>query len=326
MGELVMKNKLKQKLILVAFGLLGHFAPCAYADEQAVANTANPSNVVVRADNSAAHRGTLYRVRHNGNTSYLFGTIHVGKAAFYPLGSEVMQAFSTASTLALELDLQDAVAIRAGVQKYGFYGADDALNKHLPPATQARLEQMLKREKLPADSIRQVKPWLVADALMVEELSRYGYDRNQGIEEFLLTTAQQQKKKVIGLETADFQFSLFNRLSDEEQVKFLDEAMDDISNGKMRTETDELADAWYRADAKALARLAHDELDEKSVSAEFTRHVLLDMRNPGMADKIEDLLKQDKVTFVGVGLLHLVGEKSVPELLRQRGYAVERIY
>jgi uncharacterized protein YbaP (TraB family) len=321
-----MKNKLKQKLILIAFGLLGLSAPGVHAEENAARSAAKPASADATGSCGAAHRGTLYRVRHKGNTSYLFGTIHVGKAAFYPLGNEVMQAFSKSSTVAFELDLQDSAAIRTGMQKYGVYGAGDALSKHLSPDTQARLEQMLKRANLPAESVKQVRPWLVADALMLEELSQGGYDRSHGIEEFLLAAAQQQQKKVIGLETADFQLSLFNRMTDDEQVKFLDEVMEDIDTGKLRKETDELVDAWCRADAGELARLSREELGQKTVSAEFTQRVLLDERNPGMASKIEAMLKHDKVTFVGIGLLHLVGDNSVPALLKQRGYVVERMY
>ncbi|MGZ5858670.1 MAG: TraB/GumN family protein, partial [Burkholderiaceae bacterium] len=102
--------------------------------------------------------------------------------------------------------------------------------------------------------------------------------------------------------------------------------LDEIKDGKARKETDDLADAWSKANAKELTRLMNETLSEKTVSAGFTQHVLLDQRNPGMATRIEGLLKHDKVTFVGVGLLHLIGDKGVPALLRQRGYAVERVY
>jgi uncharacterized protein YbaP (TraB family) len=53
---------------------------------------------------------------------------------------------------------------------------------------------------------------------------------------------------------------------------------------------------------------------------------LLGKRNPEMAASIENIMKADRTAFVGVGLLHLLGEQGVPELLRQRGYQVEQIY
>jgi hypothetical protein len=316
-----MKNKLKRKLIVIISGLLGLLAPYSFAD-----NATAPVIANAKQESSTAHHGALYRVRYHGNTSYLFGTIHVGKREFYPLGTEVMQAFSKASRVAFEIDLQDTAEIQSSLQKHGMYNAGDSLKNHLTPDTLAQLEQALKKDGLTSESVMQMKPWMVADVLMMAELARSGYDPKQGIEEYLLKIAAQQKKKIGGLETADFQFSLFNRLTDEEQGQFLKEVLDDNSDGKTRKDADELADAWYRADANELARLAREELSEKTVTAEFTQHVLLDLRNPGMADKIEGMLKHDKVTFVGVGLLHLVGKGSVPELLRQRGYVVDRLY
>jgi uncharacterized protein YbaP (TraB family) len=53
---------------------------------------------------------------------------------------------------------------------------------------------------------------------------------------------------------------------------------------------------------------------------------LLGKRNPEMAASIESIMKADRTAFVGVGLLHLLGEQGVPELLRQRGYQVEQVY
>jgi uncharacterized protein YbaP (TraB family) len=321
-----MKNNLQQKLILIVIGLLALLAPCSYAENNATSNATAAIGASARPDNAPSHRGTLYRVRHKGNTSYLFGTIHVGKPSFYPLGDEVMRAFSKASKVAFEIDLQDTAAIQAGMQKYGMYGAGDTLKDHLPAETLAQLKPALEKAQLPLENLLQMKPWVVSDVLMVSELNRNGYSPSQGIEEYLLNAAKQQKKKVIGLETADFQFSLFGSMSDQEQAKFLSEVLDDINDGKARKETDELVDAWSKADIKELTRLMNETLSEKTLSAEFTQRVLLDKRNPGMASRIEGLLKHDKVTFVGIGLLHLIGDKSVPALLRQRGYVVERLY
>ena len=63
-----------------------------------------------------------------------------------------------------------------------------------------------------------------------------------------------------------------------------------------------------------------------TVTSDFTRRTLLDRRNPEMAQRIEHLMKDGKVSFVGVGLLHLLGANGLPELLSQRGYQVERMY
>lgn len=324
-----MKNKIKRKMSVIAiglFGLLGLSMSFCYAQTNLAPDAAAATVAPDQSAQPAVQRGTLFRVRHQGNTSYLFGTIHVGKPEFYPLGSAVDYALSQASKIVVELDIQQTDAIRIAMQEHGMFGAGDSIEKHLSPARLARLKLALEKVNIPLESVMQMRPWLVVNLLLELDLERAGYVRAQGIEEHLLKTAKQQKKQVLELESADFQFSLFNRLSASQQEQYLDEVLTEIQDGKSRSETERWANAWMRADPVELARLMAETWSEKSVTAEFTRRVLLEQRNPGMADKIEGLLKQDRVTFVGVGLLHLIGEMSVPVLLRQRGYVVEKLY
>jgi uncharacterized protein YbaP (TraB family) len=37
-------------------------------------------------------------------------------------------------------------------------------------------------------------------------------------------------------------------------------------------------------------------------------------------------MRSSSVTFIGVGLLHLLGANGLPRLLEHRGYLVERVY
>ena len=55
-------------------------------------------------------------------------------------------------------------------------------------------------------------------------------------------------------------------------------------------------------------------------------HVLLDERNVDIADKLAALLKRQNNSVAAIGVLHLVGDKSVPALLGERGLSVERVY
>jgi hypothetical protein len=53
---------------------------------------------------------------------------------------------------------------------------------------------------------------------------------------------------------------------------------------------------------------------------------VLNRRNAGMAGRIEGYLKSGETVFIAVGMLHLLGEKGLPALLRKRGYRVEKVY
>lgn len=279
---------------------------------------------------SAPQRGTLFRVRPqhgaHGGTAYLFGTIHVGQPSFFPLGVEVTKAFAQADTLMVEFDIRKRDALLAATRKYAVYPNGDALDKHVSPATLDRLKRVLQDFGIPYASVAQMKPWMVANLLLGVVLERSGYEGRNGIDVFLLGQAEAQQKPVRELESADYQLSLFDAMPEKEQENYLAENLAELSSGKLMEKTQALTKAWRNADSAAFATISQEELDEKTTSADFMRRVMIDGRNPEMVQKIEAALQRKGSIFVGVGMLHLIGDGSIPELLRKHGYVVEKLY
>lgn len=279
-----------------------------------------------KAADTIPARGTLYRVSHEGNAAYLFGTIHVGKASFYPLESRVSDALAKSSKLVLELDVRNQQAFQAALAKHGLYSPNETIRDHIAPELYAQLLKALERYHFPAQRVMQMKPWLAANFLMSLDTERGGFSRSFGIESYLLAAASAQAKPVVELENAEYQLSLFDTMSREEQEQYLRESLEGLADGSVTKKTQELIAAWSTADEKLYDALVREAMNEKSTSSEFTQRILLEKRNPEMANKIEALLKNEATTFVGIGLLHMLGETSVPALLKQRGYAVEKVY
>lgn len=275
---------------------------------------------------STALRGTLYRISYQGNTAWLFGTIHVGKPDFYPLEPKVMQAFDEAGKFVVEVDMRDTTTLLAAVQKYAMYGDNDDLSKHVSADTLRRLRQALTRYGLPFETIARMKPTMAANTLAVLAYAAEGYQPTLGTDMHLLTAAGRQGKIVQGLEDADYQFSLFELLTVRQQEQYLREILNELKSGKAGKQIHELVDAWSKADPRQFDAIQHELMTEKTVVADFTRRILIEKRNQEMAEKIGALLKSDKNVFVGIGLLHLIGKDSVPALLQQRGYTVEKLY
>ncbi|WP_460838740.1 TraB/GumN family protein [Noviherbaspirillum agri] len=286
----------------------------------------------VHAEDNAAHaasapsRGTLYRIRHHGSASYLFGTIHVGKPAYFPLEGEVAQALSQASKLVLEIDVRNDAPFQAALTKHGRYANGETVEQHLSPDSLNLLKQALQESGLAYDSMQHMKPWLLANLLMGLDLERNGYRRQYGIEYFLLSVADREAKAVHELESAEYQMALFADMSDAMQEQYLRETLAEIGSGSALRKAQGLINAWAEANGSAMENVLRASLSENTLSSDFTQRVLLDRRNPEMADKIEALLKNGESSFVGVGLLHLLGEKGLPALLQQRGYTVEKVH
>jgi len=274
----------------------------------------------------SADRGALFKVVGNGHTMYLFGTMHVGQPEFYPLEARIAGAVRGASKLALEVDPDsDPVAVEAARKKYGLY-PDGADGDAMTPVLRERTRLALAKVGIDADAMRHVRPWLVATVLAIAEYSAQGYRTDLSVESHLIGLAKASKVPVISLETVTAQLSLFDRLSEAEQLRFLEESLTLIESGRQRAEVRQIVEAWARADRRTFDEIAARAAADTTLSGQFVKKVLLDERNVGLADKLSNLLRQDDNVVAAIGVLHLVGSNSVPALLSARGLSVERIY
>jgi uncharacterized protein YbaP (TraB family) len=277
-------------------------------------------------ETSAQHRGQLYRVTHDGKTSYLYGTVHVGRDGAYPLDEVASRALLDSKALVIELDIREDKAFQVALTRYGRYAEGDSVQNHLTPATLDKTVQALARAGISLASVQQYKPWLIANLLVGAELDKNGYQRSQAVEFALLAAAQKQEKTVRELESADYQLSLFDSLDAHQQEQYLLENLADLADGDSLKRSQALLEAWSVADRSGIQAAWHTATSGDSISAGFMNRVLLGKRNPEMAANIERIMQQDQVAFVGVGLLHLVGDDGLPQLLKRRGYQVEQLY
>ena len=273
-----------------------------------------------------ADRGALFKVAAHGHTMYLFGTMHVGQPGFYPLETRIAAAVAEASTLALEIDPAGDPAVMAqALQAYGM-AAPGAAQDDMTPVLRARLGKALGKAGIDSAAVVRFKPWLVATMLAMAEYASQGYRADLSVDAHLAQLARSSGVPVIALESPGSQMSLFNRLSDAEQLRFLEESIDVLESGKQRAEVQQIVDAWRSADRASLDRIAERAASDTTISGRFVKKVLLDERNVALADKLAALLKQQDKSVAAIGVLHLIGTNSVPALLSARGVKVERVY
>lgn len=274
----------------------------------------------------APNRGALFKVRSGDHALYLFGTIHVGSRDFYPLEPRVAGVLKQAPVLALEIDpLGDPQKLAQAVQKYGLVGPGAAAPA-LSPEWRRRLDALLKQYKIEPQTVAAMKPWLLASMLTVSEFASQGYDAALAVDAHLAKQAHDRGQKVIELESPEGQMGLFGNLSAAEQLLFLQETIAGIEDKEQARQAREIAEAWRNADVKALDALAAQAERDETFSGRFVQKVLLDGRNPALADSMIKLMARANNSVAAIGVLHLIGKGSVPELLRQRGLTVERIY
>jgi uncharacterized protein YbaP (TraB family) len=285
-------------------------------------------NAKAPAKAAAPARGALYKLEYAGHTSWLFGTIHVGTPDFYPLEPRVMQAFEKATAVALEVDPAADPSRSMGVMReYGLYapGTGSAMTD-IRPEYRPRLENMLKKHGISAEMVAPMKPWLIVMMITIGEYRELGYRPELGVDLQLARTAHGRKLRVVELESVTAQAALFGHMTQQEQARFLEDSLDTFEDPKTGVQPRDLIDAWASADATKFDALAREVDEDKTFSGKFMKQVLLNERNPILADGIVEMMKKEQHSFAAIGTLHLVGSGNVAELLRQRGVKVERIY
>ncbi|SRR5450830_363948 len=270
--------------------------------------------------------GVLFKVQDAHHTLYLFGTIHVGAADFYPLAPRVMRALEQAPAIALEIDPANLVAMQAAVQQYGLYPEGRSFRNELSATLQQQVLTALDKFHIPPDMITRMRPWMIASLLTVQEFDSQGFHAELSVDSHLADLIRKRHKPVIELESAATQLALFGALTPEQQSLLLQDTIKELNDPDSAAKTVELAQSWRDADLDHLQVLLDEMAHDDSFVGRFTKEVLVDQRNPVLSARIASLLQQQDGIFAAMGILHLAGAGSVPALLQQRGLKVERIY
>lgn len=262
----------------------------------------------------------LWEMKSSTNTVYLFGSIHLAKANFYPLPKVVEAAYRQAQVLAVEADITDAVASKNTLPLLS-YAAPDNLQQHLTPATWQNLQSVAGQS---AGQFQQLKPAVVAVGLTIGAFTRQGYDPAYGIDLHFIERAKSDHKQLIELESLAFQAGVLGGLSDAEGDALLKQTLEAFSQGEALREAEAMIAAWKSGDAAALGKI-FQEAAHKDAGSQKLMKLLLDDRNVGMTQKIKQLLADGSKAFVVVGAGHLVGTNSIIDVLQKQGVQVRRI-
>ena len=257
-------------------------------------------------DHTTVDKPPFYQIDYHGKRAYILGSMHVGKADFYPMAAQIEAQFHKASALVVEANV-DAVDSTELIKKYGFQPQTLASDTQ-----QALLGYCQTRGPL-CDGIKPLSPWLQSMQLSLARFAELGYHAQYGVDVTLM--AQNQHRPIIELESTEFQLKLMASFNDNIQNAMIKEAIE-VSDDDMRA----LVTAWRTGDDKQLAKMmtAQSQLDSDD---EFIEQLLF-KRNQSMAQRIEQLMTtspQTETLFIVIGAGHLVGERSVPEYLTHLG-------
>jgi uncharacterized protein YbaP (TraB family) len=266
----------------------------------------------VRAD-SSLH--ALWELHGKHNTVYILGSIHVLRPTDYPLAPAVLNAYSNAKSIFMEVNLQEIDSQR--MQTELLASARLPEGKTLPvimgKQRYERASALAREVGVEISIFDAFAPWFVAEMISQLQLQKLGFQPTSGVEMFFLEHARSDGKPVAGLETVHDQIALFDALSMEAQADYLVSSLEEAHD--LPKEVDAMVHAWQRGDTAWFADQLKSELGRDPA---LYQSVLV-ARNRKWVPKIEALLNDDKNYLVIVGTGHLVGQGSVIELLGKDG-------
>jgi uncharacterized protein YbaP (TraB family) len=257
-------------------------------------------------------KATLWEISGNGieKPSYIFGTIHMMCQQDYEMSDKVKKIVSESDKIVLEVDL-DEPSINAKMQKLSLNEGMKNLKSDIPSEKLEMVDKYFKSNYGNGlDRLGVLKPFVLNSMVSIKAMDCQIVQYEQ---EFI-KLAKQQEKEVIGLETAEFQFSLFDSLDYQSQVNTLVEMIENPDEVEKRL--NELKKAYQTQDIQQV-----EVLMDRFESVEGFNAMLLDVRNKKWVDRMKKQL-DDETLFYAVGSGHLPGENGVIALLRSEGFTV----
>jgi uncharacterized protein YbaP (TraB family) len=262
----------------------------------------------------------LWEVETSTNKVFLLGSLHLLKSDAYPLAAEIDSAYGLSPKVVFETDIgaMEDPAVQARMLNMAMYPEGQTLLQHIPQEMQKALKKKLADLGLPLEPLVRFKPWFLAVTLTTLELQRLGFSPLSGIDVHYYGRASSDEKELDFFESIDYQLDLLGNMSADDQKSFLGQTLKDLEIAAQMA--DDMMRYWQNGQVEKLHSLLFKSFEDYP---QIEDRLLL-QRNKDWVEKIEVMLGGPENVFVVVGAGHLVGPRSVIDLLRQKGYKVKQ--
>jgi uncharacterized protein YbaP (TraB family) len=272
---------------------------------------------------AANENALLWKVTGNDLTeiSYVFGTIHMIENEDFFLTESMKVAFAASDKIVFEINMEEMSDMSVLFKLMGKITMEGGktLEDLVSDEDYKLVKEYFDGLGLPLMFLEKMKPLFLSTFasgnvspgdLQSGELKSYEME--------FMEMAQKGKKEMGGLETIEFQLSMFDSIPYEAQAKMLVDAIKGTDGGDDQFK--QMVDLYKQQALPALYKMI--EGDTEGVG-EF-EDLLLVGRNKNWIPLMEGMMK-NKPTFFAVGAGHLGGNNGVVALLRKKGYTVTAV-
>ncbi len=257
-------------------------------------------------------KALLWKISGNGlkQPSYLYGTIHVMCPDQIKVDTALKQSFEATKQLYLEINTSDPEMMTKAMQGM-MMPEGESLEKLVSKVDYDSMSQIFQNKAgMPMLLMAKAKPMLLMSSVFPSLLGC----APEGWETKFQEMAKDKNLPIKGLETIEYQLSVFDTIPYKAQAAMLKDFLYNLDSTKKSF--DEMLAVYLQKDINGLYEMTVKDPDFGTYEA-----LMLNNRNNNWIAVIAAAAKE-KPTFFAVGAAHLGGEKGVISLLRKKGFKV----
>ena len=262
----------------------------------------------------------LWKIDGNGLTqpSYLYGTIHLIDAEDYFLPTGTLAAIDNSEKMVFEIDMNEMSDMGAmmGLLSKAFMSDNKTLKDLISEEDYKLVNDHFQKMGLPLMMLERIKPMFLT-VFVSGDMDPAGLQTGsmKSYEMEFLEIAKSSDKPIAGLETIEFQMSVFDSIPYQAQAEMLVETIKEGDGDS--SEFDQMVQMYKDQQINAMVSMISDE-DEQLSDYE---DILLNKRNEAWISGMKQMMSENP-TFFAVGAGHLAGIKGVIYLLKKEGYTL----
>lgn len=263
-------------------------------------------------------KSLLWKIEGNdiAAPSYLYGTIHMINAEDYFLPDGTLSALDASDQMVFEIDMNEMNDMSAimGIMGQAFMKDGKTLSDLLSAEDYQLVSDHFKKIGLPLMMLERIKPAFLSvfAADMDPQGMQNGSIKSYEMEFFKM--AEETSKPVAGLETIEYQMSVFDQIPYEDQAQMLIDAIKSGDSGADQFK--QMVEIYKAQDIQGMISMFEED---ETMSSGNNNDLLLVQRNKNWIPIMSEMMKTQKV-FFAVGAGHLAGKDGVIHLLRKAGY------
>ncbi|WP_077596795.1 TraB/GumN family protein [Oceanobacillus iheyensis] len=321
----------KMKFLLYSVFLMIVLTGCVTNDESPneheKMNEETGENTTDTTYNYDGDGGFLWKIDHEETTAYIHGSIHLGHVDYYPLSNEIEEAYASSDIILPEINMFEVDITEEELNEMAIFDDGKTLDEVLSEDVYNHLSDIFKKNGVELESLNKYEPWYIETLLSGFVQEESDLSAEYGVDLYFLQQAIEDNKEIMELETVESQYDMLTGFSLDTQTDRLETF---IETYEVQAEgLNNLGYHWINSNTEEGKEGVKESLSTgfESSDDEFQQE-MNDNRNIDMANKIDDLLQSNsgQTYFAIIGTAHTVIEPSVPSILKEKGYDIERIY